>query len=82
MEEIEKVYYIVNPAGAIHDVTREIAKMRLKTPGYRMATQEEINKLQAQIKEGKGQTWDHPIAPPFSAEPPEDPILPGEKSEG
>lgn len=78
-EEIEKVYYIVNPAGAIHGVSREIAKMRLKQPGYRMASQDEINKLNQLIAQGKGQTWDHPIARPFTAEPPEDPLKPEQK---
>lgn len=68
MEE-EKTYWIVNPAGAIHNVTREIAKMRLKTPGYRLASRGEVEKLTAN---GGMQTWDHPIAKPFTAEPDED----------
>ena len=74
--EDEKTYFIVNPAGAIHQVNREHAKMRLKQPGFRMARPDEIVRLKA----AKGnQTWDHPIAKKFTAEPDEQVILPDEE---
>jgi len=69
----EKTYWIVNPAGAIHNVTREHAKNRLKTPGFRLASKEEIAKLQ---EAGFNQIWDKPICPKWSSEPPEDQELP------
>ncbi len=34
-------YYIVNPKGAVHECTKEHARMRLKQIGWRMATEEE-----------------------------------------
>lgn len=64
--EDEKSFYIVNPHGCIHNVTREHARMRLKQPGYRMARPDEIVRLKTA---GGNQTWDHPLAKPFSAEP-------------
>jgi hypothetical protein len=35
--------YLVNPHGTIHSVTPEHAAWRLKQPGYRLATEEEIS---------------------------------------
>lgn len=43
--EVEKTYHIVNPKGAVHEVTREIAKERLQKIGYRMATKAEVKAL-------------------------------------
>lgn len=37
----ERRYFIVNPAGAVHEVTREHAKDLLRRVGYRMATADE-----------------------------------------
>ena len=68
----EKVYYIVNPHGAIHDVSREHARMRLRQPGWRMATQAEVKKLRA----AKGlQLADKPICPPWNPEPDAEPEI-------
>ncbi|MCK5641112.1 MAG: hypothetical protein KAJ19_09955 [Gammaproteobacteria bacterium] len=38
----EREYFIVNPKGTIHIVTREHAQMRLASPGWRMANAKEI----------------------------------------
>lgn len=59
------VYYIVNPAGAIHGVDREHAKWRLAAPGWRLATEDEI----ATYKGQKVQRSDKPICVPWSPDP-------------
>jgi hypothetical protein len=58
-------YYIVNPAGAIHGVSRDHAKARLATAGWRMATEDEIATYQSQ----EIQRHDRPIAPKWSPDP-------------
>ncbi len=58
-------YYLANPAGAIHEVTYEHAKSRLRTVGWRMATSDEVKQYQSQ----RTQTWNKPIAPPWNPEP-------------
>ncbi len=55
-------FYIVNPRGAIHQVTAEHARRRLSQPGYREATPEEIADL---IKRDGLQVADSPICKPF-----------------
>ena len=60
-----KRYFIVNPAGAIHEVTEKHAQERLKQVGYRSATAAEVKKLQAV----KNQRFDDLICEPFSNEP-------------
>lgn len=65
MEE-EKGFYIVNPKGAIHVVDEQHARWRLKLPGWRLATEDEIK---AYIEAGGNQRWDKPLAKPFSADP-------------
>lgn len=73
--ENEKVYYLVNPAGAIHTVTKEHARMRLKQIGFRLATAEEIKKyqeLEAEAKRMKKhfmQESGKPICKPHSVDP-------------
>lgn len=62
----EKRYFIVNPKGCIHEVTKEHAQMRLAQVGYRMATAAEVKKLQAA---GGNQQAGQPLAEPFSTEP-------------
>ncbi|MCL4867797.1 MAG: hypothetical protein KJ063_02415 [Anaerolineae bacterium] len=42
-----KTYFLVNPAGAVHEVNHEIAKARLNQVGYRIATPAEVAALQA-----------------------------------
>lgn len=59
-------YFIVNPRGAIHEVEREHARMRLRQAGWRMATAEEIDALAA--KNGK-QVFDKPIVKPWTGDP-------------
>ena len=59
-DEVEKVYYLVNPSGTIHGVTREHAKMRLKQVGYRLATGAEFKKyqdLKAEAERKKNPSW-------------------------
>ena len=59
-------YFIVNPAGAIHEVDREHARWRLAQPGWRVATPDEI----AALAERSGlQVHDRPIAPRWSPDP-------------
>jgi hypothetical protein len=60
-----QVYYIVNPAGAVHTVTREHAAERLRQPGYRQATKDEIEQYEAQ----EIQRADRPIAKPWDPTP-------------
>lgn len=62
----EKRYFIVNPAGAIHEVTREHARERLKVVGWRMATSAEVAELNAR---GGNQRADDPICTPWSPDP-------------
>lgn len=72
----EKAYYIVNPSGAVHIVTREHAKGRLRQPGWRMATDKEIK---AYKDAGGLQTTKNRAADPWSPEPEPEPELPDEK---
>jgi len=72
--EEEKVYYIVNPAGAVHVVPRGIAAERLKQRGFRMATPAEIA---AYEKAGGNQRFDKPLAEPWSPEPEDEVDLSG-----
>lgn len=61
----EKRFFIVNPAGAVHEVPEAIAKERLGQVGYRMATKAEVDAyLAADV-----QRFDRPIAEPFNPEP-------------
>lgn len=63
----QKRYFIVNPAGAIHEVTPEHAAARLRLGrGWRNATAAEVKKLHAG---GGNQRWDDPICEPFQANP-------------
>ncbi len=59
-------YFIVNPAGALHEVTREHASELLRSPGFRMATPAEVEQLHAQ---GGEQRFDQPICTPWSPDP-------------
>jgi hypothetical protein len=59
-------YFIVNKAGAIHEVTREHAEERLRQVGFRMATKAEITQY---LGQGGNQRHDEPICPPWSPEP-------------
>ena len=65
-KENEKTYYIVNPKGAVHGVTREHARLRLRQAGYRPATRGEVEEL---MRRGGHQVFDNPIAKPFKPEP-------------
>jgi|GEM_PF-2652974 len=60
-------YFIVNPAGAVHQVSREHAQWRLKQAGWRMATDEEIARYEKTSVQEAGK----PIAKPHSTELPE-----------
>ena len=63
--EADKAYYIVNPAGAVHSVTRAHARERLGEVGWRMATAAEVSTY----KDRRIQRSDQPIAQPFSPDP-------------
>ncbi len=65
-EIANRVYYVVNPGGAIHACSREIAAECFQRPGWRKATPEEMVELERR----KGhQTADNPICKPWSTEP-------------
>jgi len=59
------VYYLVNPGGAIHGVDREHARWRLASPGWRLATEDEIVTYKGQAI----QRSDRPICTPWSPDP-------------
>lgn len=59
-------YFIVNKAGAIHEVDREHARERLRQVGYRLATPAEVAELEAR---GGEQRADNPICTPWSPDP-------------
>ena len=61
----QKRYYLVNPAGAIHEVTKEHAAARLVDARYRMATAAEVEIY----RETEVQKFDAPIARPWSPDP-------------
>lgn len=73
-----KRYFIVNPAGAVHEVTYEHAAQLLRRPGFRPATQEQVKKYMtpdprfadATHKKGKPiQRFDKPIGEPWNPAP-------------
>lgn len=59
-------YFIVNPAGTVHEVTDDHARMRLQQVGWRQATKEEV---QEYLNRNGNQRFDNPIAPPWTPEP-------------
>lgn len=59
-------FFIVNPAGAIHEVTEEHAQSRLFQPGWRSATLDEVKELMAR---GGEQRFDDPICEPWRPVP-------------
>lgn len=66
-EKAPRRYFIVNPAGAIHEVDREHARERLKSAGWRMATPAEIAELD---RRGGEQRVDvPPICPRWAPDP-------------
>lgn len=65
-KQIPRRYFLVNPKGAIHEVTRDLAAERLRVAGWRLATPEEIARLAAQ---GGHQVFDAPICRPWSPDP-------------
>jgi hypothetical protein len=73
----ERRYFIVNPAGCIHEVDRDHAAGRLKkSPGWRMATKEEVALLSSDRRGPNGtkiasgeQRYDAPICPPWTPDP-------------
>jgi hypothetical protein len=62
-----KRYFVVNPSGAVHEVTYDHASARLRQPGFRMAEAAEIEKYFNQAT----QRADKPIARPWNPEPEE-----------
>ncbi len=71
-----KRYFIVNPSGAIHEVSYNHAKSRLKQLGYRMATPSEVKAYEGA---GGHQVVGKPLATPWTPEP--EPELDPEESE-
>lgn len=66
-----KRFFIVNPAGAIHEVTEDHARELLAKVGYRNASAADVKKLNSQrgnLKPGE-QRFDEPICEPFTATP-------------
>ncbi len=62
----EREYWIVNPSGTVHSCDRAHAAERLREPGWRMATAEEVARAKAP---GAVQQFDRPFGTPFSPEP-------------
>ena len=73
MYDDEKCYYLVNPAGAIHQVPETLTKIRLKSAGWRLATKDEIAKL---FRNKGVQNTKHMICNRWTSLPPEDQELP------
>ena len=48
-----KNYFIVNPAGIIHECDKEHARWRLKSPGWRVPTGAELKAYKAAAKKAK-----------------------------
>ena len=65
MAKRTKKYFIVNPAGAIHEVSEAHATTRLQQVGYRQPTKAELTAY----KKTRTQRFDNPIAKPFNAVP-------------
>ncbi|MBN1991352.1 MAG: hypothetical protein JW953_01515 [Anaerolineae bacterium] len=70
----DKKYYLVNPSGTIHVVTREHAETRLKQTGYRLATKTEI----AAYEKTKIQSLKTRLAKPWKPELEPETVLPDE----
>lgn len=70
-EKADKEYWIVNPAGAVHCVTRTLAGSLLRRVGYRMASAEQVQ----HAKRLKVQRFDRPIAERWKPEPEKEPEL-------
>lgn len=76
-EQAERRYFIVNPAGCIHEVDREHAHNRLKYfVGWRMATKAEVAELNTERRGPNGarlapgeQRADAPICTPWTPDP-------------
>lgn len=64
--EKQPTYYIVNKGGAIHMVNADLVKACLKKVGYRLATDEEIERYKAHPE----QRFNKPLCEPWSPEPP------------
>lgn len=60
-------YFIVNPAGAIHEVNQAHAQQRLRQPGWRQATTAEVKELL--YARGGNQRFDDPICDPWNPAP-------------
>jgi DNA-directed RNA polymerase alpha subunit len=58
-------FFIVNPGGAVHEVTKEDAATRLRQPGFRMAQAAEIEEYFRRPI----QRADRPIAPRWNPQP-------------
>lgn len=69
---VDGVFYIVNPAGAVHSVEKAHARARLQKAGWRLANDGEIELY----NESKIQRFDQPIAEPWTPEPLIEPELP------
>ena len=62
---VSGTFYVVNPAGAIHNCDRDHAKMRLAQPGWRLAGDAEIEVY----LETRVQRHNRPICEPWTPEP-------------
>lgn len=73
---VDDVFYLRNPAGAIHSVSRDHARVRLGQLGWDMATDTEIETYLGQ----RVQRSDRPIGDKWTADPMERlPALPGDE---
>ncbi len=58
----EDTVYVVNRFGTVHSCTRKHAELRLRLPGWRMATADEIA---AYCEPGSVQSFDRPFGTPW-----------------
>lgn len=73
---VKGIYYLVNPAGAIHSADKDHAKWRLADAGWKLATEQQI----AVYLQQPVQRHNSPIAPVWTPDPDEQlAALPGEK---
>lgn len=77
------VIYLINPAGCMHEVTRDHARTKMKeSAGYRVASKDQIKKYFDAIEAAKRkekpfiQSHEKPLFDPWTPEPPEEQELP------
>lgn len=76
IQGVDGAFYIVNPSGTIHTVTKAHASNRLRTAGYRLAEDPEISIY----LETRVQRHNKPICEQWTPEPQVEDVLPAATS--